>query len=60
MKPIPVGAVVEIIGGELVKGSSDLLIEHGAYRLRQIKHKRTAFFTNTKIVNWQSLSTFFR
>ncbi|WP_042473431.1 Mur ligase family protein [Bacillus ndiopicus] len=58
MKPIPVGAVVEIIGGELVKGSPDLLIEHGAYRLKQIKHKRTIFFTNTKIVNWQSLLTF--
>ncbi|WP_107839556.1 Mur ligase family protein [Metasolibacillus meyeri] len=59
MKPIPVSAVVEIIGGELVKGSADLLIEYGAYRLKQIKHKRTMFFTNTKIVNWQSLSAFF-
>lgn len=59
MKPIPVSAVVEIVNGELIKGSADLVIEHGAYRLKQIKHKRTIFFTNTKIVNWQSVAAFF-
>ncbi|MEO4054642.1 UDP-N-acetylmuramoyl-tripeptide--D-alanyl-D-alanine ligase [Solibacillus sp. CAU 1738] len=59
MKPTTVSRVTGIIGGELVKGDGNIVINYGAYRLKQVKNKHTILFNNTRILNWQNLEAYF-
>lgn len=52
MKPLSVKTLTEIVGGKLIQGSDEVLIQYGAYRLKQVKKPNTAFFINKRIVNW--------
>lgn len=40
-------------------GSDELLIKHGAYRLKQVRHPHTVLFIKQKIVNWEKLKPYF-
>ena len=42
MKPLSVKNLAMITAGYLVHGSEDTLIQHGAYRLKQVKKSNTA------------------
>lgn len=42
-----------------MQGSEDLLIMHGAYRLKQVRQPHTILFIKQKIVNWDRLKPFF-
>ncbi|KOS68742.1 UDP-N-acetylmuramoyl-tripeptide--D-alanyl-D-alanine ligase [Lysinibacillus contaminans] len=55
MKPLSVKNLTAIIAGKAVQGSDEVLIQYGAYRLKQVKKPNTALFTNKRIVNWKSL-----
>ncbi|MET4560266.1 UDP-N-acetylmuramoyl-tripeptide--D-alanyl-D-alanine ligase [Lysinibacillus parviboronicapiens] len=55
MKPLSVKNLTAITTGELVQGSDEVLIQYGAYRLKQVKKPNTALFTNKRIVNWKTL-----
>ncbi len=55
MKPLSVKNLAMITAGYLVQGSEEMLIQHGAYRLKQVKKPNTALFTSKRIVNWKSL-----
>lgn len=55
MKPLTVKNLTVITAGNLVQGSEETLIQHGAYRLKQVKKTNTALFTSKRIVNWKSL-----
>ncbi len=55
MKPLSVKNLAMITAGYLVHGSEDTLIQHGAYRLKQVKKSNTALFTSKRIVSWKSL-----
>ncbi|SER97867.1 Mur ligase family protein [Psychrobacillus sp. OK032] len=59
MKPHTVSSIRTIISGELVQGSDEVLVQYGAYRLKQIKNKNTILFTNMRIIDWRSLKKFF-
>ena len=59
MKPHPVGIIRTIISGELVQGSDEVIVNYGAYRLKQIKKKNTILFTSKRIIDWKSLKKFF-
>lgn len=48
----------KIIEGTLTHGEN-MVIWHGAYRLKQVKHKHTVLFTEHHIVNWRELRTYF-
>lgn len=55
MKPLSVKNLAKITAGNLVQGAEEVLIQHGAYRLKQVKKPNTALFTSKRIVNWKSL-----
>lgn len=55
MKPLSVKNLTGIIAGKMVQGSEEVLIQYGAYRLKQVKKSNTALFTNKRIVDWKSL-----
>ncbi len=59
MKPLTVQDLKAITAGHLVQGSEEVLIQHGAYRLKQVKRPNTALFTNKPIVNWAKLKPFY-
>ncbi|WP_391206845.1 Mur ligase family protein [Psychrobacillus sp. L4] len=59
MKPHTVGSIRAIVLGELVHGSNEVEILHGAYRIKQIKHKNTILFTSKRIINWKGLKVYF-
>lgn len=59
MKPLSVKCIRNLIGGKLVQGSDELLVQYGAYRLKQIKHPNTILFSNKIIINWKGLKDFF-
>lgn len=59
MKPHTVSSIREIISGELIQGSDEVMVHYGAYRLKQIKHPNTILFTSKRIVGWKSLKEFF-
>jgi len=57
MKPLSVKNLTAITAGKLLQGSDEVLIQYGAYRLKQVKKPYTALFTNKRIVNWKNLET---
>jgi len=59
MKPLTVQDLKAITAGELVQGSREVLIQHGAYRLKQVKRPNTALFTDKPIVNWKDYESFY-
>lgn len=59
MKPLTTGYIRKIISGKLVHGKDDLLIHHGAYRLKQVRHPHTILFLKRNIVRWERLKPFF-
>ena len=59
MKPLTVKQLRIAINGELIQGSDDVIIRHGAYRIKQVKMQNTVLFSRTKIVNWKNLKEFF-
>ncbi|MBS4179325.1 UDP-N-acetylmuramoyl-tripeptide--D-alanyl-D-alanine ligase [Lederbergia citrea] len=59
MKPLTVSYIRNIFGGELIQGSDDEVVSHGAYRLKQVKSQNTILFLKEKIVNWDHLKAFF-
>ncbi|MFF5996852.1 UDP-N-acetylmuramoyl-tripeptide--D-alanyl-D-alanine ligase [Lysinibacillus sp. KU-BSD001] len=58
MKPLSVKQLCTIISGELVQGE-EVIIQYGAYRLKQVKHKNTVLFIEKRIVKWKELATYF-
>ncbi len=59
MKPLSVRHIRTTIAGELIQGSDDVIVYHGAYRLKQVKKPNTVFFSKQKIVKWERLKAFF-
>jgi len=59
MKPLTVQNLKAITAGDLVQGSEEVLIQHGAYRLKQVKRPNTVLFTSKPIVNWEKLKPFY-
>ncbi len=59
MKPLTVQNLTVITAGHLVQGSGEVLIQHGAYRLKQVKKPNTALFTNKRIVNWKDYESLY-
>ncbi|MGE7688540.1 UDP-N-acetylmuramoyl-tripeptide--D-alanyl-D-alanine ligase [Lysinibacillus sp. NPDC097214] len=59
MKPLTVQNLTVITAGHLVQGSEEVLIQHGAYRLKQVKKPNTALFTDKRIVNWKDMGTLY-
>ncbi|KXH79763.1 UDP-N-acetylmuramoyl-tripeptide--D-alanyl-D-alanine ligase [Sporosarcina sp. HYO08] len=59
MRPLTVKCIRNIIAGRLVQGSDEVIVQYGAYRLKQIKHPNTILFSNKKIINWKGLKDFF-
>ncbi|TKI62878.1 UDP-N-acetylmuramoyl-tripeptide--D-alanyl-D-alanine ligase [Lysinibacillus mangiferihumi] len=57
MKPLSVKNLTAITAGKLLQGSDEVLIQYGAYRLKQVKKPYTALFTDKRIVNWKSLES---
>lgn len=48
MKPLSVKNLTAIVEGKLVQGSEEVLIQYGAYRLKQVKKQIQLFLqTNT-------------
>lgn len=58
MKPLSVKNLTAIVEGKLVQGSEEVLIQYGAYRLKQVKKPNTALFTNKRIIDWKRLEAF--
>lgn len=58
MKPISVKNLTAIIAGQMVQGSDEVLIQYGAYRLKQVKKTNTVLFTDKRIVDWKNLEAF--
>ncbi|WP_252505061.1 UDP-N-acetylmuramoyl-tripeptide--D-alanyl-D-alanine ligase [Sporosarcina sp. Marseille-Q4943] len=59
MKPLTTGYIRQIISGKLVHGTDDLLIHHGAYRLKQVRHSHTILFLKRNIIQWERLKPYF-
>lgn len=59
MKPLTTAYIRKIISGKLIHGRDDLLIHHGAYRLKQVRHPHTILFLNRNIVRWERLKPYF-
>ena len=59
MKPLTVGEIRTLVDGKLIQGSDDVIVLHGAYRLKQVKMKNTILFSGKKIVNWKGLIDFY-
>ena len=58
MKPISVKNLTAIIAGQMMQGSDEVLIQYGAYRLKQVKKTNTVLFTDKRIVDWKNLERF--
>ncbi|MER2192208.1 MAG: UDP-N-acetylmuramoyl-tripeptide--D-alanyl-D-alanine ligase [Solibacillus sp.] len=58
MRPISVDMMTKIVEGTLTHGQN-VVIWHGAYRLKQVKNKHTVLFTAHHLVNWPELARFF-
>lgn len=58
MKPFSAEAMCRVVEGTIVHGKN-VAIHHGAYRLKQIKQKNTALFTEHHLVNWAELERFY-
>ncbi|MFJ7736303.1 UDP-N-acetylmuramoyl-tripeptide--D-alanyl-D-alanine ligase [Lysinibacillus sp. NPDC097287] len=58
MKPLTVKKLTAIIAGKKEQGIDEVLIQYGAYRLKQVKNPNTAFFTSRRIIDWKSLEGF--
>ncbi|MFJ7951706.1 UDP-N-acetylmuramoyl-tripeptide--D-alanyl-D-alanine ligase [Lysinibacillus sp. NPDC096418] len=58
MKPLSVKKLTAIIAGKMEQGIDEVLIQYGAYRLKQVKNPNTAFFTSRRIIDWKSLEGF--
>jgi len=59
MIPLKVKEIRAIIDGELVQGYDELVVQQGAYRLKQLRKKNTILFTKYKLKNWDDLKRFF-
>ncbi|MCG7345201.1 UDP-N-acetylmuramoyl-tripeptide--D-alanyl-D-alanine ligase [Sporosarcina sp. ACRSL] len=59
MKPLTTGYIRKIICGKLVHGTDNLLIQHGAYRLKQVRQPNTILFLQRKIIKWERLKPYF-
>jgi len=59
MKPLAVGQLRTILSGKLLHGSDEVIVLHGAYRLKQINKKHTIYFSNKRIVDFNRLKDFF-
>jgi UDP-N-acetylmuramoyl-tripeptide--D-alanyl-D-alanine ligase len=59
MIPLKVKEIRAIIDGELVQGYDELVVQYGAYRLKQLRKKNTILFTKYKLKNWDDLKKFF-
>ncbi|GKV57544.1 UDP-N-acetylmuramoyl-tripeptide--D-alanyl-D-alanine ligase [Sporosarcina sp. NCCP-2222] len=59
MKPLTVGQIRKRLGGELIQGSDQMIVKHGAYRIKQLKHPHTLLFTRKNIVDWEKLKDYF-
>ena len=59
MRPLTTGYIRKIISGKLIQGKDDLLIQYGAYRLKQVRHPNTILFLQHKIVRLERLKPFF-
>lgn len=59
MKPLTTAYIRKIISGKLIQGRDDLLIHHGAYRLKQVRHPHTILFLNRNMVRWERLKPYF-
>lgn len=57
MRPISAQMLTKIVDGTLAYGSN-VIIWHGAYRLKQVKHAHTVLFTAHHLVNWHQLTDF--
>ena len=44
MKPLTVKQLRIAINGELIQGSDDVIVRHGAYRIKQVKKQNTVLF----------------
>ncbi|MBE1553886.1 Mur ligase family protein [Sporosarcina limicola] len=59
MKPLTVRELRTVLAGELIQGSDDMMVRHGAYRLKQVKKQNTILFLKNRIVSWKGLKEFF-
>ena len=59
MKPLEVRQIITILSGKLLHGSDDIIIQHGAYRQKQIKNKNTIFFSKRRTFDSESLNEYF-
>lgn len=59
MKPLTVGQIRKRLGGKLIQGSDQMIIKHGAYRIKQLKHPHTLLFMRKNIVDWEKLKDYF-
>lgn len=59
MKPLSIRYIRKLITGTVLQGSEELLIHHGAYRLKQVRQRNTILFIKRKIVDWERLKPFF-
>ncbi|WP_339250119.1 UDP-N-acetylmuramoyl-tripeptide--D-alanyl-D-alanine ligase [Sporosarcina sp. FSL W8-0480] len=59
MKPLSIGYIKQVIAGELLQGSDDMFVQHGAYRLKQVRHTHTILFLKGKIIKWDRLRPYF-
>ncbi|MHA6260168.1 Mur ligase family protein [Sporosarcina sp. CAU 1771] len=59
MKPLTVMQLRIAINGELIQGSDDVIVKHGAYRIKQVKKPNTVLFSRKRIVSLKGLMEFF-
>ncbi|GEN82693.1 UDP-N-acetylmuramoyl-tripeptide--D-alanyl-D-alanine ligase [Sporosarcina luteola] len=59
LKSLSTGNIRQVIAGTLIHGTDDLLIQHGAYRLKQVRNPHTILFLKGKIMKWDRLRPFF-
>ncbi|MCR2821962.1 Mur ligase family protein [Lederbergia panacisoli] len=59
MKPLEVRQIRTILSGNLLFGSDETKVHHGAYRLKHINKKHTIFFSKKRIVNFNHIKEFF-
>ncbi|MBD7985916.1 UDP-N-acetylmuramoyl-tripeptide--D-alanyl-D-alanine ligase [Sporosarcina sp. Sa2YVA2] len=59
VKILTTGYIRQLLQGTLTQGSDEMIIKHGAYRLKQVRHQHTILFVKRKIVNWDTLKPYF-
>ncbi len=59
MKPLSVRCIRTILSGDLIQGSDEVMVQYGAYRLKQVKNQNTILFLKKNIVNWKALMEYF-